>query len=313
MYEICEICKKFAVLQPQIHIWSGRKKLCPEDIRADKLPPPKLASLGSKKIVDPEKLKVFHRLKKKVERRCLEIGTRFLGGFAVPDEYLKEVIEHMEVIKMEFYERKRNFIQEYTMEVEKWAAQFPEFEYIIRTSVEEPEKVERAFSFEYTVFRILPHRDSPTLGEKVSRIGDYVLKEVEQEAKEWLEQSLLGKTEVTRRALRPLIKIEKKLRALSFTDGAIAAIVKSIAAVIKTISGKVIRGESLERLLGIAQLLSDRDRMRKHGSGILTSMEWMLEPELQIELELEEGEEGEEGEVSPSEEGQVYPSPAFWF
>jgi hypothetical protein len=31
-------------------------------------------------------LTVFNRLKKEAERICLRVGTRFLGGFAIPNE-----------------------------------------------------------------------------------------------------------------------------------------------------------------------------------------------------------------------------------
>ena len=56
-----EILSKLVVVSLSISLWTGRKKLSPEDLGLDfsKLPPEKLATLGSKKICDPEKLAVF--------------------------------------------------------------------------------------------------------------------------------------------------------------------------------------------------------------------------------------------------------------
>ena len=43
------------VVSLDVRIWSGRKKLRPEDLTASgRLPPKDLVSLGSKKIFDPE-------------------------------------------------------------------------------------------------------------------------------------------------------------------------------------------------------------------------------------------------------------------
>ena len=80
-----EILSKLVVVSLSISLWTGRKKLSPEDLGLDfsKLPPEKLATLGSKKICDPEKLAVFSALKRRAERQCEAVGVRFLGGYAI--------------------------------------------------------------------------------------------------------------------------------------------------------------------------------------------------------------------------------------
>ena len=58
---------KLLICHIDCSIWSGRKKLRPEDFRlanGSQLPPKDVASLGSKKICDPEALANFERLKK---------------------------------------------------------------------------------------------------------------------------------------------------------------------------------------------------------------------------------------------------------
>ena len=80
---------KLLICHIDCSIWSGRKKLRPEDFRlanGSQLPPKDVASLGSKKICDPEALANFERLKKEAQRLCEQVGVRFLGGYAVPEE-----------------------------------------------------------------------------------------------------------------------------------------------------------------------------------------------------------------------------------
>ena len=45
-------------LHLEVNIWTARKKLSPEDFDGAKLPPDDLASLGSKRVCDPEDLNV---------------------------------------------------------------------------------------------------------------------------------------------------------------------------------------------------------------------------------------------------------------
>ena len=81
------ILERVVLVKVEANIYGARKKLKKEDlVLADgsKLPPEDLASLGSKRLLDPEQLTVFNRLKKEAERICLRVGTRFLGGFAIP-------------------------------------------------------------------------------------------------------------------------------------------------------------------------------------------------------------------------------------
>ncbi len=85
------ILDKVVLVKVEANIYGARKKLKKEDlVLADgsKLPPEDLASLGSKRLLDPDQLTVFNRLKKEAERICLRVGTRFLGGFMIPWRWL---------------------------------------------------------------------------------------------------------------------------------------------------------------------------------------------------------------------------------
>lgn len=56
------VLKQLIALRLDVNIWSARKKLTPADFGTLDLPPEKLASLGSKKVCNPEDLRVFATL-----------------------------------------------------------------------------------------------------------------------------------------------------------------------------------------------------------------------------------------------------------
>ena len=72
-----QVLDRLVAVNLDVRIWSGRKKLTAEDLSlgAD-VPPEDLVSLGSKRVCDPEAIKVFHRLKQQAERICLTGGMR---------------------------------------------------------------------------------------------------------------------------------------------------------------------------------------------------------------------------------------------
>jgi len=61
------VLKQLTALRLDVTIWSARKKLTAADFGGQTLPPEKLASLGSKKVCDPD-LRVFATLKARAVR-----------------------------------------------------------------------------------------------------------------------------------------------------------------------------------------------------------------------------------------------------
>ena len=70
-HETQVILDRVVLIKVDANIYGARKKLKKEDLMlasGSKLPPEDLASLGSKRLLDPDKLSVFNRLKKEAER-----------------------------------------------------------------------------------------------------------------------------------------------------------------------------------------------------------------------------------------------------
>jgi hypothetical protein len=224
---ITKTLENIIVLNLVVTLWSARRKLKLEDLKVagNQLPPEDLASLGSKKICDPEKLKVFNTLKSRATRYLDTIGVRFLGGWAIPAARAQEVADTIEVIKDDFYTERATFLDEYDLVVTDWINKHPEWAEIIAKAVIPVSEVERKMSFGWQAYMVTgapAEGDNSALvkglEEQVSSLGGTLFQEISSLAREVWEESYQGKEKVTRRALRPLRTMADKLRGLSFLD-----------------------------------------------------------------------------------------------
>ncbi|WP_445368114.1 DUF3150 domain-containing protein [Methylomonas sp. BW4-1] len=280
------ILDRVVLVKVDANIYGARKKLKKEDlVLADgsKLPPEDLASLGSKRLLDPDKLTVFNRLKKEAERICLRVGTRFLGGFAVPVESAASITTELERIALDFAAAKTEFIAGYDAAVTDWVVRHPEFAGIIEQAVDSVEFVSTRLSFDFLVVSVglpdsLPPADVARLESKIGSLSEQMFYEISVEANQLIEQSLLGKEQVTRNALRPIRRMRDKLDGLGFLDHRVAPVVSTIDDLLARIPTKgAIEGSILQEILATAMLLSDPDKTRRHGEGLLVNQTPVVE------------------------------------
>jgi hypothetical protein len=279
-HETQAILDRVVLVKVDANIYGARKKLKKEDlVLADgsKLPPEDLASLGSKRLLDPDKLTVFNRLKKEAERICLRVGTRFLGGFAVPVESAAGITAELERIALDFAAAKTEFIAGYDAAVTDWVVRHPEFAGIIEQAVDSVDFVSTRLSFDFLVVSVglpesLPPADVARLDSKIGSLSEQMFYEISVEANQLIEQSLLGKEQVTRNALRPIRRMRDKLDGLGFLDHRVAPVVSTIDDLLARIPTKgAIEGSILQEILATAMLLSDPDKTRRHGEGLLVT------------------------------------------
>lgn len=296
------ILDRVVLVKVDANIYGARKKLKKEDlVLADgsKLPPEDLASLGSKRLLDPDKLTVFNRLKKEAERICLRVGTRFLGGFAVPVESAASITAELERIGLDFAAAKTEFIAGYDAAVTDWVVRHPEFAGIIEQAVDSVEFVSTRLSFDFLVVSVglpdsLPPADIARLESKIGSLSEQMFYEISVEANQLIEQSLLGKEQVTRNALRPIRRMRDKLDGLGFLDHRVAPVVSTIDDLLARIPNKgAIEGSLLQEILATAMLLSDPDKTRRHGEGLLATQPLIVE-------EVDIDETFEHAELEPS-------------
>ena len=274
--------ERVVLVKVEATIYGAHKKLKKEDlVLADgsKLPPEDLASLGSKRLLDPDRLTVFNRLKKEAERICLRVGTRFLGGFAIPNESAAGITAELERIAQDFAVAKTDFLAGYNAAVTDWVVRHPEFAGIIEQAVDSVEFVSTRLSFDYLVVTVglpeaLPPADVARLETKIGSMSEQMFYEIAVEANQFIEQSLLGKDQVTRSALRPIRRMRDKLDGLGFLDYRVAPVVNTIDDLLAKIPDKgAIAGGILQEILATALLLADPVKTRRHGEGLLAAQD----------------------------------------
>ena len=262
------ITDQLVLVMLNVTIWSGRRKLRAEDLNlAGETPPEDLVSWGSKRVCDPEPLKVFQRLKKEAERFCLRNGTRFLGGFAIPEEHAESLAEKLAATKGSFDDETRKFLSDYDHHIEAWIASLPRWEEPIRRAVEPAVAVESRLRFGYQLLRVSPAGTSGTLADEVQGLAGGIFQEVAVIARD-LEDSFLGKDILHRRALGTFKRIRDKLDGLSFVDPRIQPVVDTIDAWARRLPKTApIEGALFNEGHGLALLLGDPEKLARHGAG----------------------------------------------
>lgn len=225
--------------------WSGKKTLTPEDLGLDRshLPPETLVSLGDKQLIDPEALKTFGSIRSAARRRCLAVGTRFMGGYAVPAAKAPALLAELDALDQRYQAARAAFLAGYDGQLAAWTRQQPlEWQKLIQDALVPAEYVGGRLSFAVQAVRFAaPDPKVVThdgLHQALSGLGDQVFHEVGQLARDTLERSFQGKTAVTRRALSPLASIRDKLDGLAFLDRRFRAVVGEIDRLVAQVSAQ---------------------------------------------------------------------------
>ena len=103
------ILDNLLALNLNVSLWSARRKMSQEDLGGAELPPEDLASLGSKRIADPENLKIFGTLKARAFNYLDRQGVRFMSGWAIPEEKAGEIVQELLNIRTEFQKKRKHF------------------------------------------------------------------------------------------------------------------------------------------------------------------------------------------------------------
>lgn len=285
------ILDKLAIVNLNIHIWTARKKLTAHDLGHTDLPPEDLASLGSKRICNPEDLRVFGKLKARATTLLERHGIRFLSGWAIPLTHTTTIMEELAHIRDEFIQAKESFLQQYEQSIQEWIHAHPEWSSIIANSIVSEEYVRSRLDFRWQLFQIqqpeIGVSQEDTLLEDINALGDTLFDEIAKTATDTWHRCYAGKTEVTRKALSPLKGILAKLQGLTFVEPRVTPVVELLETAFLSIPRRgVIMGNTLIMLQGLVMLLQNPRILLEHGQIILegrkdthTVLQSLLEPE----------------------------------
>ncbi len=269
-----KVLDSLLALHLEVNIWTARKKLSPEDFAGATLPPEDLASLGSKRICDPEDLRIFGTLKARAVSLLDKHGVRFLGGWAIPQDQADIIVTELEHILSDFNTAKEDFLARYDESVREWISKHAGWEQIIADSTVSADYVRSRIGFIWRLYRIVPPDPADPvmegLRQEVESLGETLFGEVAKAASEAWHKCFAGKTEITRKALSPLRTIHQKLSGLSFVEPRVTPIVDLIHTAFEHLPRRGrIEGANLLMLQGLVSMLRDPDSLVEHGQKIM--------------------------------------------
>ena len=272
------ILDNLLALNLNVSLWSARRKMSQEDLGGAELPPEDLASLGSKRIADPENLKIFGTLKARAFNYLDRQGVRFMSGWAIPEEKAGEIVQELLNIRTEFQKEKEAFLTDYDQNVQAWIEKHHQWGEIIRKSLVGPDYVRARMDFRWQLYKVAPlekHTDNTAvleagLAEEVQGLGGTLFDEVAKSADDIWRRVYHGKTEVTHKALSPLRTLHAKLRGLSFVEPHVAPVADIVQAALLRMPKKGnITGTDLLLLQGLVCLLKDSTALVAHAQKVI--------------------------------------------
>jgi hypothetical protein len=237
------------------------------------LPPEELASLGNKKICDPESLRIFATLKARAVSHISKTGVRFLGGWAIPDDQTDFIHDRLDEVRNEFLNAKETFLANYDLEIKNWVDKHPGWERLIAGSAVSVDQVRRRLGFGWQFYKVVPPEKplaANDLNMEVAGLGQTLFGEIAKDAQSVWSKVYAGKTEVSHKALSPLKAMRHKLMNLSFVEPLATPIVALIDGAISNVPKRgLIRGQHLLMLQGLVSVLRDPESLREHGEKVL--------------------------------------------
>lgn len=298
-----------------IHLWTARRKLKREMLEGT-IPPSRLASLGSMRVIDPERLKPFEKIKRQAIKVLETHGIKFLGGYAIPQEKIQGVVDELDALKTAFYDLKSNFMPNYDRWVNEWVEQEwerDEWREAIMQSTTPKHQVEAGLQFGYAACRVAPDGDkhlSATLGSQVRGLSDQLYAETAETAEKLLDSGLATRGHVTQTTLNTIRKMNAKLKGLMFLSADIEALSAYIDEALAALPASgVVNGTQYNGIVTLVSALSHEDSIRRliknlntaNGSVPEVVVEQPAQPEAEITSVIEPKAEAHDEKISEKE------------
>ncbi len=225
-------------------------------------------ALGVKRVFDKKELSKLAAVKRAMHNACSMVAPPFFGGHAVPNDKAKVLGETLEALKLRGLSLKAELLARYDDVLEKYAENNPSWKDIIKAGAFTTNYVDQQIGFDWGGINITPgDKDglmSKNLSTKVGGILGDLLLDIAKAARLLSDESLTGKSGVTRRAFSPLLKMADKLDGFVFMDsrvGKLAEMIRHILLVMPK-EGRI-EGANLRDLVFLTSILEDPDKALK--------------------------------------------------
>lgn len=222
----------------------------------------------------------FITVRRRIDRLCLSLGTKFCGGYGMSDQSLTYVLGEIKKYAQQFEDEKQKLLSVWPQPLEAWIAAHPSEEVEIRAIAPSLSVLEKSLKFVTRVYKV--NNQSEVLANAgiddgvVAQVGNMchqIAQEIAQDVAEtWKPVNGI----ISQRIKGALNRWKQKAASLVFIDARLQAVVASIDETIAVLpaSGKI-EGRDFMALQGLISLLSNPDNI------ISGTMSVMLAPETQ--------------------------------
>lgn len=211
---------KLAMLRLEVSIWSARARLTTADLKdPSAMPPQAMATLGTKRLFDPTKMRIFNAIKARATTLLDRNGARFIGGWATDIDKLQNIENELTTLANEFNTKVNEFFATYDTDIDAWVAQFPEYERVLRNAVPTKAQLQRKFCFNWQTFQITPtmtYAEANNTNDAIAALDNTAMEEVAKVISDIYNETFLGKEKVGKKSFRPFRFLSSKLQALAF-------------------------------------------------------------------------------------------------
>lgn len=280
--------------QLDVSMWSGRAKMSREDLKdPDAVPPDALASLGSLKLIDPDRLKIFNALKRRALRLLESHGVTFLSGYVVGEAMIGELDGDLRNIKAEYEDNVYKLVADYEDQCEEWLQANSQWAHIIRPRLPSAADIQRKFNFDWTLFKVQPagsanHHGNNALDSAKDALGNTAVDEVSKMLGDCARNLLkTDRTQYSNNAFNAVDKAIGKCDELAFINpelGVLSSFLKEMKQ--SVLSGAVSADNFRVIFSAVASPASIRQVIELRKADLdIGSMAWALQPSTQPQVE----------------------------
>lgn len=208
-----------------IHLTTGKKTMTPDELRGINsdsivLPPEKIASLGSKQIIDPKQINRLRGYRTTAYALYAKYGVPFLSGYAVPSTLADELRNHLNDLKNDFYSFKTDFIDMISDNFLAWLDIKDDDEHsevvkkLFESECIDIKRLEEKLQFGFSSFNIAPYGEGEE-EEKTNSLKDAVLMDVAEKAYEIINRGTYNSNNVSQSTLNVIRDMQTKLLSLA--------------------------------------------------------------------------------------------------
>ncbi len=208
-------------LSLNVSCWTGRAKLVAEDLNvsADELPPETLAALGSKKLIDPQRIQEILKIKTETVRKLNSYGVKLMGGWLISEDLFDTATQYLQNAADKFNLAVANLVNNYDSYLNEWTLQYPEWADKILDAAPTASSVASRFKFGFRAFKLRESRTSFSCDESQESFVDSAYVQLAADIKKICEDSFADdRASFKISCFKPVRALIDKLRNISFVD-----------------------------------------------------------------------------------------------